>query len=197
MKTLVWKSFLTVGGVLALLLSGCGQSSGQPSKDEAQERHHAMEDAVVTARIKTALLFNRHLNSFRINVDTDDGRVTLAGAVPTGIQKDLAGEIAKNAAGVKKVDNQIQVSEGKIDEPDEVERTFSQAVLDATTTASVKMALAVAGGVKASEITVSTRWGTVTLKGTVGTKAERGLAVKIAEDSAGVKEVVNEIDVRG
>jgi osmotically-inducible protein OsmY len=177
---------------------GCGLSpSGAHEDDEARDARHPGSDAFITARVKTAFIFNRHLNAFRINVDTDHGRVTLAGVVPTDIQKDLAGAIARSARGVKQVDNRLQVTNGRIDEPEETERTFSQAVADATTTASVKLDLAFASGVKASEINVSTRWGTVTLKGSVGTKAERGLAVKIAEDVTGVKEVVDEIQVRG
>jgi osmotically-inducible protein OsmY len=177
---------------------GCGPSPSRAhAGDEARDVHHTGGDAFITARVKTAFIFNRHLNAFRINVDTDDGKVTLAGVVPTDIQKDLAGAIARSARGVKEVDNRLEVTSGKIDDPDETERTFSQAVADATTTASVKLDLAFASGVKASEIGVSTRWGTVTLRGTVGTKAERGLAVKIAEDAAGVKQVVDEIQVRG
>jgi len=185
-------------GCCIVFLCGCGpSSSGAHAEETSRNVHSPGGDAFITARVKTAFIFNRHLNAFRINVDTDDGRVTLAGVVPTHIQKDLAGAIARSTRGVKDVDNRLQVTNGKIDEPDETERTFSQAVADATTTASVKLDLAFASGVKASEINVSTRWGTVTLRGSVGTKAERGLAVKIAEDAAGVKEVVDEIQVRG
>jgi osmotically-inducible protein OsmY len=197
MKSAMTKILLIVLSGLIVCLCGCGPSPEGLKGDDAKGSHHLSSDAFITARIKTAFIFNRHLDAFRINVDTDDGRVTLAGVVPTGIQKDLAGEIAKNADGVVKVDNRLEVTDGKIDAPDETERTFSQKVTDATTTASVKLDLAFASGVKASEIHVSTRWGTVTLQGTVGTKAERGLAVKIAEDAAGVKEVVDEIQVRG
>jgi len=64
-------------------------------------------------------------------------------------------------------------------------------------TMSVKMSLAFERGVKASEIDVDTDRGTVTLKGEVGTQAERQLAVKVTEDVSGVKEVVNQIHVRG
>lgn len=105
-------------------------------------------------------------DSFRINVDTRDGAVTLQGVVRDDIQKDLAGAIAQSAEGV-----------------------------EGTTTATVKTALA--RGVKASDINVTTRWGTVTLAGSVATRAEMELASKTAEDVSGVKEVVNQIQVRG
>jgi hyperosmotically inducible periplasmic protein len=76
-------------------------------------------------------------------------------------------------------------------------RTVPDVVSDAATTASVKIALAFERGVKASDINVDTDRGTVTLNGAVGSEAERQLAVKVAEDVDGVKDVVNRIHVRG
>ena len=78
----------------------------------------------------------------------------------------------------------------------EDERTFTVEVRDASITASVKLALAFERGVKATEINVDTDRGTVTLNGEVGTEAERQLAVKVAEDVQGVREVVDRIHVR-
>lgn len=75
--------------------------------------------------------------------------------------------------------------------------TVGQRMGDAVTTASVKMALALTRGVKASDINVSTRWGTVTLTGEVDSMAEKQLASKTTEDTDGVKRVVNKLEVRG
>lgn len=179
-----------------LMLGGCTQQSAH-ADDKDQAVSSGIHDAATTARIKTAYLFNRHLNAFRINVDTEDGAVTLQGVVKSSIQKDLAGEIAKNAAGVKEVRNELRVTDGAVDAPEDVDRTFSQAALDATTTASVKLALTFAKGVKASDISVSTRWGTVMLSGLVATRDEKKLAETTARTTEGVKDVVNEIQVRG
>jgi len=76
-------------------------------------------------------------------------------------------------------------------------RTVGDVVSDATVTASVKVALAFERGVKATDINVDTDRGTVTLNGEVSSEAERQLAVKVAEDVEGVKEIVNRIHVRG
>ena len=70
-------------------------------------------------------------------------------------------------------------------------------ISDATITASVKLALAVERGVKATDVNVDTNRGTVTLTGTVATDAEHRLAIKVAEDVDGVKEVVDHITVSG
>ncbi len=78
----------------------------------------------------------------------------------------------------------------------EESRTATEAIRDASITAAVKLSLAFERGVKATEINVDTDRGTVTLAGEVGTQAERQLAVKVAEDVEGVKQVVNHIHVR-
>jgi hyperosmotically inducible protein len=75
-------------------------------------------------------------------------------------------------------------------------RTATDSIRDASTTAAVKLSLAFERGVRAVDISVDTDRGTVTLEGEVRTQAERQLAVKVAEDVAGVKEVVNHIHVR-
>ena len=82
-------------------------------------------------------------------------------------------------------------------QPAEHSRTAGDAIQDATITASVKIALAFKPGVAATEINVDTDRRVVTLRGEVGTEAERQLAVMVAEDVESVTEVVNELKVRG
>lgn len=84
----------------------------------------------------------------------------------------------------------------KKDDTQEEKRTMTVAVKDAALTAQVKMALAVKRGVAATEINVDTDEGVVTLHGQVGTEAERQLAVMVARNVDGVKDVVNDIKVR-
>jgi hyperosmotically inducible periplasmic protein len=76
-------------------------------------------------------------------------------------------------------------------------RGFGQTLHDAGITASVKLSLAFEPGVSAMEVHVDTDRGVVRLSGEVGTEAERQLAAKVAEDAANVKEVVNDLRVRG
>jgi osmotically-inducible protein OsmY len=76
-------------------------------------------------------------------------------------------------------------------------RTAGDAIQDATITASVKIALAFKPGVAATDINVDTDRRVVTLRGEVGTEAERQLAVMVARDIESVTEVVNELTVRG
>jgi osmotically-inducible protein OsmY len=181
--------------VIALLSLGCSRDN--PRADTERTAGDSIHDASITMRIKTTYLFNGHLNPFRINVDTRDGVVTLHGTVPSDIHRDLAGSIAQNADGVREVDNELQVAPGQVsDGPDEADKTFGQSVRDATTSASIKMTLALERGVKASHIAVHTDRGTVTLTGEVDSQAERQLAARIARETEGVKNVENRLDVR-
>jgi hyperosmotically inducible protein len=180
---------LLVVAVIATLAWGCTRT------------HHAegsaLHDATTTMRIKTTYLFSRHLNPFRINVDTDDGVVTIRGTVPSDVHRQLAGEIAKNAEGVTEVHNELVIAPDRHEEPESEDRTFREKVHDASLSASVKLALAFERGVKASEITVRTDRGTVTLSGEVGSWSERRLAVRVARDTEGVKDVIDRLEIRG
>lgn len=181
--------------VITTLSLGCSRVDSRENAERTAG--DAIHDASITMRIKTTYLFNGHLNPFRINVDTHDGVVTLHGTVPSDIHRDLAVEIARNAEGVKEVDNELRLAPSGTDGPEEADKSFGAAVDDATTTASIKLSLAFQRGVKASHIAVHTDRGTVTLTGEVDSQAERQLAARIARDTEGVKQVVNELMVRG
>ena len=181
-------------GIAALVL-GCSESA--PRADVQPEAGDAIHDASITMRIKTTYLFNRHLDACRIQVGTHDGVVTLRGTVPSDIHRDLAAAIAGNADGVREVRNDLVLTEGVGDGPDETDKTFGEAVHDASVTASVKMALAFEPGVRGSRISVRTDRGTVILTGEAGSDAERQIAARVARDTEGVKHVVSQIQIRG
>ena len=69
----------------------------------------AIDDSALTAKVKTAMLADPSLKALRINVDTKDGTVTLAGPVETQAQKEHASEVAQGVSGVKSVDNNLTV----------------------------------------------------------------------------------------
>ncbi|CAA9415012.1 MAG: hypothetical protein AVDCRST_MAG51-2080 [uncultured Ramlibacter sp.] len=69
-----------------------------------------VDDAQITARVKAGITADKDLSAGRIDVDTQDGVVTLSGAVPSAAAKAKADEIAKNAKDVKQVNNQLTVS---------------------------------------------------------------------------------------
>ena len=68
---------------------------------------NAVDDAAITAKVKTAIMAEPDLKSTNINVDTKDGVVTLTGTVPSAPLKDRAKEIATSVSGVKSVTDNL------------------------------------------------------------------------------------------
>ena len=63
-------------------------------------------------KIKADLLQSKNVDGLDVNVDVKDGRVTLSGTASTDAERTQAESIAKNASGVKSVENKI-VLKGK------------------------------------------------------------------------------------
>ncbi len=68
------------------------------------------KDAYITSATKLRLLADRKTPGMDINVDTTNGVVTLFGTVPNETAKKQAEEEAEKVSGVKKVVNEIKVS---------------------------------------------------------------------------------------
>jgi osmotically-inducible protein OsmY len=68
-----------------------------------------IEDDVITAKVKTALLAAPDVKGLHIDVDTHRGVVTLTGTVEKTADLDRAARIARDTSGVKSVDNQLIV----------------------------------------------------------------------------------------
>src|SRR5262245_49494976 len=69
-----------------------------------------VDDAVLTAKIKTQMAADGRISPTRVNVDTLNGDVMLKGEVPTQQEKDAAEEVARKVEGVRSVSNQITVN---------------------------------------------------------------------------------------
>ena len=68
-----------------------------------------IDDLTTTAAIKSKLIADSNVSGFAVDIDTMHGNVTLKGKVQTSEQKALIEQIAKNTAGVKDVDNKLNV----------------------------------------------------------------------------------------
>ncbi len=67
---------------------------------------------------------------------------------------------------------------------------------DAALTTRIKAKMALDDLVKARDISVSTEGSTVTLRGTVQSRAERERAVQLARETSGINQVVDRLTVR-
>lgn len=66
-------------------------------------------NAALTAKIKTLFLADTNISGLRIDVDSNNGVVTLTGMVPSAAEKARALKVAREADGVKSVVDRLKV----------------------------------------------------------------------------------------
>lgn len=86
-------------------------------------------DWTTTLKVKIELLTKLGVDALRIDVDTLDGQVSLAGAVAKRETAELAEDVAKSVEGVQKVDNRLTV---KPSEDEAAGASKSERALDET-----------------------------------------------------------------
>jgi osmotically-inducible protein OsmY len=66
-----------------------------------------MDDASITAQVKSALLSHRSTSALKTKVETDNGVVTLSGPAKNAAEKSLVTKLAEDTTGVKSVVNNM------------------------------------------------------------------------------------------
>lgn len=69
----------------------------------------ALTDAKIATVVKTRLLMDSDISGFDIDVDVENGNVTLSGDVDTEAERQLVVQIAQNASDVKNVEDNLKV----------------------------------------------------------------------------------------
>jgi osmotically-inducible protein OsmY len=118
----------------------------------------------------------------RIDIEVNDGVVTLNGTVPSLVHQRLAGVMAWRVPGVCDVINGIAVEPPEEDGPDQIEE-------------AVRVALDRNPAVDADQIRVGVRGRVVRLTGLVQSETAREIAENDAWAVFGVDDVINEIEV--
>jgi hyperosmotically inducible protein len=149
----------------------------------------ALDDTVMTTKVKTALLGDESIKGFDIKVVTRKGTVQLSGFVDNQTQLDRAVYVAHGVEGVTAVENNMTLKEGKA-------ATVGNTLDDSIITTRVKTVLLADPDVKGVEIGVVTRKGEVQLSGFVGSQAQIDRAVALAQVVEGVQSVVNQMSVK-
>jgi hyperosmotically inducible periplasmic protein len=93
--------------LLAISVSSCAVMQGQQSAGEY------IDDAAITAEIKSKMAADRQVAAGAISVETLNGTTQLSGFATSQAEKDRAAAIARQAKGVKSVRNDIIVREGQ------------------------------------------------------------------------------------
>lgn len=68
-----------------------------------------LDDATIATRVKTALLNEPELHAQQIQVQAEQGIVTLAGAVPNQAEAERAQAVARTIGGVREVRSALKV----------------------------------------------------------------------------------------
>jgi hyperosmotically inducible periplasmic protein len=177
----------------------------------------AQTDAGITTSVKSKLAADDMVKASQVDVTTQDHVVTLTGRVDNAAAKERAVTIARETKGVTSVVDNLTIAERtaptsgtEAPAPTDVPRDRDQGVgakakekageagdvmSDAGITAAVKTKLLGDTKTPGLKIDVDTTNGVVTLTGEVANAAERTNAVKIAQETKGVKKVVNKLTI--
>src|ERR1017187_3203855 len=159
-------------------------------KGESPAEH---SDGWLSTKVKTALLFHRHVSASGTDVFVKDGVVSLRGEASSLAQKELTAEYAKDVEGVKEVKNEMTIAKTPA-KPDE---TMGGKIDDASITAQVKSSLMSHHSTSALKTGVETTDGVVTVSGIAKNDAEKSLVTKLVTDINGVNSVINNMTIEG
>ncbi len=144
-------------------------------------------DAWITTDIKMRLLADRETPALDINVDTQDGVVTLFGIVGTAEAKRAAEAEARKVSGVTRVENQLQVV------PKAKQETVK--ARDEDVQAAVERSLEGRENLRDAKIAVEVRNGVARLTGDVASQEDRLEAAVVARSTTGVRAVEDALQV--
>ena len=155
-----------------------------PSSESGMKQGFA--DMWITTATKSRLMVDRDTPAMDINVDTDDGVVTLFGIVSSQAAKKAAEADAKKVSGVRAVHNDLQVVPAK-----DTERV---AVRDDEALKESEKALK--GHDELERVSVDVKNGVARLTGTVSNASDRIMAGVFVRACAGVRAVENDVTVK-
>jgi len=88
--------------ILALALGACSSTKTVGTQ---------VDDAAITAKVKAKLAADGDINPFNIDVDTNEGVVTLQGRVAKEEARTKAEQLARDTDGVRRVINLVKVGD--------------------------------------------------------------------------------------
>lgn len=160
----------------ALLVSGCTQKPAHPDEKSAV----------------TNAMSSNNLSDVSVSQDQDKGVMTLTGNVASAEQKSQAEALAKQAAPDYTIANEIGVRPpGAESQAKAVDSNLDSAIED-----NFKASLKANKHLDDQSIDYSAKNGTLTLKGSVKTAAQKAEVEKLAKKVPNVTQVVNEIEVK-
>lgn len=193
MMAVVLGTLLTAGNALAEETLGqkvqqAATTTGAKIDSSLQKASGYMDDSTVTAKVKSALMDDKGIESGDISVSTTKGVVTLTGFVPSQAVASQAVAVATKTEGVQSVSDKLQIK-------DNATQSVGSYTDDAVITSSIKAKLLADKIVPSRHVNVETQEGVVQLSGNVKNTAQSARAESIAKAVSGVKSVKNDLTV--
>jgi osmotically-inducible protein OsmY len=180
---------LTLGGCAGALLVGAlaGAAGGGYAASQERGLGGAASDLQVETNIESAFAAAGPGLNDGITTTVYQGRVLLAGTVPTAEMKTRASEIASRVAGVKALYDNVEVAPP---------RAAWDVTKDAWITARIRSELMLDPDIRSGNYTIDTQRGSVYLVGSARSPAELEHASRIARYVPGVRRVVTYVELR-
>ena len=155
------------------------------SYDAAVYEGSAAADTWITTAAKVRLIASSDTPGFDINVDTNNGIVTLFGVVASAQAKQAAEAEVRKVGGVKNVVNDLQiVAEAKQDRVGQKDEQVSNAI---------QTRIDAIGSLEDSDIDIAVSNGVARLTGTVNSRTDQVAALTVARSTAGVVRVIDDM----
>jgi len=175
---------MLVTGLMALVMTstwlGCASAKSYDNRDSGEEAK-SLQDHDITIAVENAMEGRYDVPSYRIDVRTQDGIVTLTGSVYNLLERGKATTIAESIKGVRSVVNEISV-EPIVRSDEEIHSDVVDALFADPATDSFDVNTTVVDGI-------------VTLSGTVDSTAKKLLCEDVVKGVRGVKEVKDNLNV--
>jgi osmotically-inducible protein OsmY len=154
----------------------------------------ARPDGWITTKVQSKYFLDDQVRGRTINVDTNDGVVTLAGTVGSEAERRQAVALAHNTDGVRDVQDRLTIQAEAAPTAGDTPKPVA-GIEDTWITTKIQAQYFLDADVKGHQIDVDTRNGVVTLKGQLESEAARKEAEEIARQTEGVSRVVNQLTV--
>ena len=172
---------------------------------DTTDSRQPVKDSWITMKVHAQFVPEDALEDSDIDVETNNGVVTLTGTVPSAAGRTRAVAIAKATDGVRNVEDKIRVSVVGHDadtavgtagrETKDAARSTTKAVSDGWIKSKIYSQFLTEDALDDSDINLDVERGVVTLKGSVASAAGQSRAEQIAKATDGVKSVNNNLKV--
>lgn len=185
LKLLCCCCMLTSFGCAAAVVGG-GTAGGYAVGTDERSAGTMLDDAAITAKVKTELIGDKNVKARNIEVNTVAGQVVLSGYVDSPQEVNRAGSLAKSVPGVVRVKNDLQVGS----------RTIGQGFDDKVLAGKIKTRLIEEPGIKSLNIEVEVYSGTANVTGMVASQGQKKNILHLIRSVEGVKGIVDNLQVR-